>query len=702
MSRRLLPTRALVVTILLPACGGGGQVVVLDPGREVRIEADGSLTLRVDGRDVFATAPGHSPTVHAYDFVFDQALGFYDIRREGEVAVPATRVVRVESVGTRIEVEWASDAGTRVRAQVSDGPAADTTRVRFSVLAAPAGHDSLAVPLRCDTEASFFGFGEQYNALDQRGEAFPLLTSEQGIGRGGFLWLIEGDAHTTYLPMPYFLDARGFGAAIETDARVLVDLCQTNPDAAWFDVEQAQPADFVVFHGPTPKDVVRQVGDVYGRPSALEDWALGPWIGIQGGQQAVLDEADALDAASVPYTALWAQDWVGRRDFSMNQVGVRYHWTADTTLYPDLAGMVTTLHGRGKRFLAYANPWVVEPENHFADMEAAGLLIENAAGATYRMVAPSTQQSSLPDLTLAATHAYIAGFLDAMVTTYGIDGWMCDFGEALPLDAVVSDGTPGVLAHNRFPILWTALNHERLREQRPTGDYALFSRSGWLGSQGQAHIVWIGDQEANDTATDGLPTVVPALLNLGLSGVPFVTHDIAGFSGGPSTFELYRRWTELGAFTTIFRTHEGLRRNENWNWNGSPTADPTDVAASIAHFRRFARIHEALVPYLAGLVDEAAATSVPPMRAMLLEFPDDADARAVEDQFMVGDKLLVAPVVTMGTTSREVYFPAGTYTHALRPTETYVGPRRVVVDAPLGEPPVFWRGTPVVDLSAVP
>jgi alpha-glucosidase len=187
---------------------------------------------------------------------------------------------------------------------------------------------------------------------------------------------------------------------------------------------------------------------------------------------------------------------------------------------------------------------------------------------------------------------------------------------------------------------------------------------------------------------------VPAMLNLGLSGVPYVTHDIAGYSGGPSTKELWFRWTELGAFTPIMRTHEGLKALLNWRWNSD--------AETLTHFRHFANIHMALGPTFEALATEAAISSVPPIRHLVLEFPNDPEVVSISDEYMLGSDLLVAPVVEVGATSREVYFPAGTWFHALRADESYVGPGRFTVSAPLGMPPVFSRGAPRADLIAVP
>jgi alpha-glucosidase len=235
--------------------------------------------------------------------------------------------------------------------------------------------------------------------------------------------------------------------------------------------------------------------------------------------------------------------------------------------------------------------------------------------------------------------------------------------------------------HNLYPAEWHSLHRELLEELRPSNDFALFSRSGWIGTQGTAQIAWIGDQETDWSDTDGLPTVVPALLNLGLSGVPFVTHDVGGFSSlpgePPRSKELFMRWTELGAFTTIMRTHEGLKRADNWKWSSD--------AATTDHFRRLVRVHQALSPRFHALVAEAASTSMPPLRHLVLVFPDDPEAVTIDDEFLIGNDLLVAPVVVEGAVTRHLYLPAGLWYHA------FTGVAYDGVDAPLGMPPAFFR-----------
>ena len=195
-----------------------------------------------------------------------------------------------------------------------------------------------------------------------------------------------------------------------------------------------------------------------------------------------------------------------------------------------------------------------------------------------------------------------------------------------------------------------------------------------------------------------MPTVIPALINLGLAGQPYTTLDIAGYSGGATTKELYLRWTELGAFVPIMRTHEGARKEENWNWSGGPDADDPET---IAHFRRFARIHNALGGELEQWATEAQETGMPMIRHMMLEFPDDPMTYPLSRQYMLGDSLLVAPVVEEGATEWELYLPAGTWYHVWTGDEYVSTGETVTVDAPIGSPPVFSLGEDRADLRAI-
>ncbi|MGB5545528.1 MAG: TIM-barrel domain-containing protein, partial [Polyangiales bacterium] len=246
---------------------------------------------------------------------------------------------------------------------------------------------------------------------------------------------------------------------------------------------------------------------------------------------------------------------------------------------------------------------------------------------------------------------------------------------------------------NTFPIDWQRASRNAMQAARPDGDWVIFARSGFTGVQSVAQIHWVGDQETNWSELDGLPTVVPAMLNLGLAGQPFVTHDIAGFArgAGPSSKELFQRWTELGAFTPVMRTHDGADKVNNWRWNKD--------AETTAHFRKFTFVHCALMNDFMMLAAEAEETGAPILRHLMLVFPNDRETWDISDQFMIGDALLVAPVTEQGATSRSVYFPEGTW-YSVWTGEPVQGGQRSVVDAPIGSPSVYSRDADREDLRS--
>lgn len=677
---------------LAASCSAGppGLEATLANGARVVVGDDGSVALFDAERALWATPPGAYPTARTFTERVTGSLAIWSFRRAGEEVLALDRYLGAREEGGAVVVEYGRSGGETATLTIAAGERPRTVVLRLAAEGLEAS--SLAMPARCDEEGSFHGFGEQYDATDQRGHALTLMVSEQGIGRDGGLRDIAGDAHTTYFPMPYYLDARGFGVLVRTDHRVEADVCASDPGVAWLEVIDGGPMEMVVFLGPRPLDVVAQLGEEVGRPALPPEWAWGTWISAQGGRDAVLATVEALRASDVPFSAIWSQDWTGVRMNAGGGFGVQYRWRADDAHYPDLAGMIAGLHDEGVRFLAYANPFV-DPElpDHFEAMRERGLLIRDELGEAYVFVAPN-ERSSHPDLTSREAVEYVRGELEAMVAL-GVDGWMADFGEWTPLDAVTSDGSDPAAYHQRFVVDWHCTNRAAMDAARPSGDWVLFARSGWTGVQRCSMIHWAGDQEATWSEADGLPTVVPALVNLGLAGVPYVTHDIAGFSGGPSTKELYQRWTELGAFTPIMRTHEGNRRDVNHDWDAD--------AETVAHFRRFARVHGALRAELTALAEEAQATGAPMVRHLLLEFPDDRACWPVSDQYLLGTGLLVAPITTEGATRRAVYLPAGATWFHVWTGEEHEGGRTIEVEAPIGSPPVFSRDRDRPELRAI-
>jgi alpha-glucosidase len=667
--------------------GGNVQIVAAD---------DGTVEVVVGDRILFALA-ATGPIARNFT---ERPVGIGAISFERTAELPDALLVRsVANEGPRAAVEYASASTARTATLTAVALSDEVSEFQLE-LVGPAA-DSIAVGIRCDELGTFHGFGEQYNATNQRGEAFELLVNEQGHGRDGSLGVSVGDEHTTYFPMPYYIDARGFGALFDTDRRVDVDLCASDEDIAWIEVISGAPVQWRVFHGPTGLDVIRQLGELVGRPTEPPAWAYNLWMASQGGTNNLLNEEVALRAADIPVAAFWVQDWSGIRGNPDGGSGVQYVWGPDESLYPGFDAMVFDLHEAGYRFLVYVNPFIVSPDSvameddparftpRFDEMDDLGLLLENQDGETFiELAVPNFPQSDAhPDFSNPETLDYISESLKEIVREYDVDGWMADFGEWVPINSVPQDGSDPIACRNTFPIDWQRATREAMEDVRGN-DWAMIARSGFTNVQGVAQIHWVGDQETNWGELDGLPTVVPAMLNLGLAGQPFVTHDIAGFAsprGGdqPSTKELFQRWTELGAFTPVMRTHDGADKVNNWRWNKDE--------GTTSHFRKFVYVHCALMNDFMMLGAEAETTGAPILRHLMLVFPEDRETWDISDQFMIGDSLLVAPVTEEGATSRSVYFPAGTW-YNVWTGEPVTGGQRTTVDAVIGSPPVYSRG----------
>jgi len=602
-------------------------------------------------------------------------FGFFKIRKKNEV----TAGLNIREVGGGLAVFAGAEETGKVDFSATPG---GNLRVRISVDGSRKGN-ALRLKFACASGDRFWGFGEQYNYIDFKGMKVPIWVQEQGVGRAKKPTLpYVGMLTNSYFPMPYFIDpGAGKGFLIENTEYSEFDLCSEEKDTWSAEVWNGSEVSFLVFPGPAPADVVSQLTAEAGRPKQQPpDWAFsGVWLAAQGGREQVEKRLKTALDAGVPVTAIWAQDWVGLRHFGAGNFGVKYRWSLDEELYPGFSEMIRSMREKNVRFLGYFNPFIVPDFELYDGAVKNSFVVKRGDGSPYDFQIV-TFKGGLLDVTNPDAADWFLSFA-RRATELGISGWMADFGEWLPFDSAPAIGEAPVV-HNTYPTLWHELNRRALEEAYPDGDFVMFTRSGYTGEQRVAQIVWAGDQEADWSETDGLPTVVTAGLTIGMSGIPYFTHDIAGFSGGPSTKELFQRWTELGAFTPFMRTHDGLQKMKNHRFD-------TD-ADTLAHFTRFARIHVALTPYFKALARESVETGLPIIRHTALVDPEWKESYDANGQWMLGADMLFAPVVKKGAETVEVKFPAGEWEHLLT-GERYKGRQVTSVIASVGTPAVFVR-----------
>ena len=534
------------------------------------------------------------------------------------------------------------------------------------------------------------GGGEQFSCLDLRGRRFPVWTREQGVGRNKATEITRladerdgggGDYHTTFFPQPTFVSSRRYFVHLENTEFSALDFRAE----AYHELEVWSPAfSLVLGAADSYPALLGLLTGVTGRQPALPDWAMaGFWLGVQGGTERAAALRDRCLAGGVPLSAVWIQDWEGRRVTSFGK-RLQWDWRRDRALYPGLEELIRSDAARGIRWMGYINPYLVEGGALFAEAREKGFFVKDPAGADY-LFDFGEFNCGVVDLTLPAAFAWYKNVIRTNLIGLGFRGWMADFGEYLPADAVCAGGS-GETLHNRWPVLWARCCREAVEQSGLLGDCVFFMRAGGAGSGGYSTLTWAGDQNVDWSPDDGLPSVITAALTLGMSGFGLHCSDIGGYT---SLFRLQRseellmRWLEFAAFTPVMRSHEGNRPDTNPQLYDTPEL--------IAFTAKTARLHARLLPYLKRCVEENARAGVPVMRPLFFE--QDVKEAWDRDNFayLLGPDLLVAPVVRPGETARTVWLPAGAWSH-LWTGETYAG-GVVSVPAPLGQPPVFVRGT---------
>jgi alpha-glucosidase len=240
-------------------------------------------------------------------------------------------------------------------------------------------------------------------------------------------------------------------------------------------------------------------------------------------------------------------------------------------------------------------------------------------------------------------------------------------------------------AHNQWPVLWAEVNAHALESRGKTGDAVFFMRAGFSGVQAHCPLLWAGDQSVDFTRHDGIGTVITAALSAGLVGNAYSHSDCGGYTslhGNVRSAELMQRWCELAAFAPVMRSHEGNRPDDNLQY------DSTDELLDC--FARWSRVHNHLAPYVRHLCDEAADSGLPAQRPLFLHYPDDRSLFSVQDQYLYGSDLLVAPVIEEGATAREMILPGEAAWRNCWTGEDLVAGRHLV-QAQIGRPPVFYR-----------
>ena len=653
---------------------------------ELRVDESGYLDLEYRGLRLVS---GDFAFVGTGRESIDMHHGNFDIRDYVEERI----ALRAEARGS-----LGAQAGDEIRLSLSRAE----TRLELRLREAEGGLE-ISFPGGCPERNRFwfrfhaaddehvYGCGEQFSHFDLRGRRFPLWTSEQGVGRNKSSMITfqadladraGGDYWWTFYPEPSFVSSRRYLLHADTTAYAAFDFRSRGFHELEF---WSLPERILILPGSTMRDVICSASALLGRQPEPPEWVHdGVILGIQGGTAVCEEKLARAQEAGVKVTGIWAQDWEGRRITSFGK-RLMWNWVWDREAYPGLDRAIAAWRERGIRFLGYMNPYVAEGKSLYAEARSSGFLALNAQGEPY-LVDFGEFEAGIVDFTNPEAAAWYKSVIRKNLIELGLAGWMSDFGEYLPTDLRLHDGTPAMLAHNAWPALWARVAREALEEAGVLGEVTFFMRAGYTGSQRYSPMMWAGDQNVDWSEDDGLPSVIPAALSLAVLGHGVHHSDIGGYTtlfGLKRDRELFMRWAELAVFSSMMRTHEGNRPEENWQFDSDE--------ATLRHLAAMSGLFVRLKPYRMEALRRNSAEGIPLMRPLFMDFEEDGPGWTTKDEFLYGEDMLVAPVIKPGADRRALHLPAGVdWVHAW--SGRRFGAGEVEVEAPLGRPPVFIRG----------
>ncbi len=477
---------------------------------------------------------------------------------------------------------------------------------------------SMAAVFTLDAGERIFGCGESFTGLDKRGQKVVLFTDDaNGV-----------ESPLMYKPVPFFFSSAGYGMFMHTSTPVTCDFGNSFSGANALMIGDDE-LDLFVFLGQ-PKDVLDEYTKITGKSPMPPLWSFGLWMSrcTYDKETQVREIAGKLRENKIPCDVLhldtgWFEtDW--RCDYQFSK-----------TRFTDAPKMISDLKNDGFHISLWQLPYFVPKNELFPTIVEKNLVVRDPKGNI-------PYEDAVLDFSNPATVEWYQERI-ASLLKLGVGAIKVDFGEAAPMNGLYASGRTGFYEHNYFPLRYNkAVGDITLKT---TGEHIIWARSAWAGSQ-RYPIHWGGDAESTD---NGMACELRGGLSFGLSGFSFWSHDVGGFVG-KETQNLYLRWLAFGMLTSHSRCH-GMAVKEPWNYG----------AAFMDEFRRIDELKYRLMPYVYAQAKDSSERGLPMLRALFIEFPDDAGSWGVEDEYLYGSSILVAPIFHEGTTAREVYVPPGTW-----------------------------------------
>lgn len=513
------------------------------------------------------------------------------------------------------------DKAGRILSQTAALSDADSTQVKYTPFCfVKRGSDNarrINPVFTLTADEMIFGCGESATGLNKAGQKVNLfVTDPQGP-----------ETDQMYKPIPFFMSNRGYGMFMHTSAPVTCDF-----GATYIGLNKMfmgdENLDLFVFFGE-PKDILDEYTDLVGKPGMPPLWSFGTWMS----RITYFSEKEGYDVAAnirknkypcdvIHFDTGWFDvDWQCDYKFSENR-------------FQNPQQMLKDLRSQGFHVCLWQLPYFTPKNRYFSELIEKDMYVKNGNGELpYEDV---VLDFSNPE-TVKWYQDKLAGLLNI-----GVSAIKVDFGEAAPLNGIYASGKSGWYEHNLYPVRYDMAVSEITKKLH--NENIMWTRAAWAGSQ-RYPLHWGGDAATTNT---GLLGTLRAGLSFGLSGFSFWSHDMGGFVKSTPE-DLYCRWIPFGFLTSHTRAH-GAPPTEPWLYDSKRVQDV---------FRKSAEMKYRLMPYVYAQAKECTEKGLPMLRALFVEFPDDPGAWKVDDEYLFGSQILVAPLLESGMTGRTVYLPEG-------------------------------------------
>ena len=475
-----------------------------------------------------------------------------------------------------------------------------------------------------------YGLGERFGSFIRNGQSIDIVNKDGGTF-----------TEQAYKNIPFYITDKNLGVFVNHTEEINFEVASENVSKVQFSV-RGECLDYYLFAGSSMKDVLTLYTGLTGRVPELPDWSFGLWLSTSFStdydEKTVLSFVDGMlergiDLKVFHFDCFWMKD---------------SHWCNflwDSEMFPDPKGLISKLHDRGLHVCVWINPYIAQQSEIFDEAADKGYLIRKTDGSIWQTDLWQAGMG-IVDFTNQDAVKWYQDKLKALIDT-GVDCFKTDFGERIPVeDIVYSDGSNPLRMHNYYTYLYNKTVFELLEKEKGKGEAVVFARSATTGCQ-KFPVHWGGDCHSDYPSME---QTIRGGLSLMLSGFSYWSHDIGGFED-KSTPDVYKRWSAFGLLSSHSRLHGSRSYRVPWNYD----EESVDV------LRHYTELKKSLMPYINTARKEASELGLPVMRPMILEFQDDPVCPYLDKQYMLGSKILAAPVFDKDGMV-EFYLPEGTWT----------------------------------------